>query len=250
MRRSGTIISGSEALDFVLHGTSCPPVHAHDMDIYANPLYALSIVLHLRDVEGYRVIVERRLAGLGELIGDYGAGVVSVTTLVNVVRGTKLQVVCVARLSAVHQISLFWSTLVMNFLTADGCSMAYPSLTLQGIGEDCSTFPGLFPNVFSIGAVIGLVSTISNPGISKNACIAKYIDRGFNIVGFEGNAVSSMQLLCRPSLIFRSRRLERCYRPMGAFRFVASSNVLLFFSNFIERIHSAIERLGSSNGDD
>ncbi|EIM82862.1 uncharacterized protein STEHIDRAFT_160483 [Stereum hirsutum FP-91666 SS1] len=190
MRRTGTIISGSEALDFVLHGTSCPPVHAHDMDIYANSLYALSIVLHLRDLEGYRVIVERRLSGLGELIGDYGAGVVSVTTLVNVGRGTKLQVVCVARLSAVHQISLFWSTLVMNFLTADGFSMAYPSLTLRGIG---------------------LVSTISNSGISKNACIAKYIDRGFTIVGFEADVY---------------RNAVYAWEPPG------------------------IERLGSSDGDD
>lgn len=135
LRSTGSILSGSEILDFALHGTTCPPIAAGDLDVYANALYTLKVVLHLRDVEGYGVVLESKGSD-GGAIDDYGGSIVSVTTLVNKRLGTKVQVVCVARLSPVHQLSLFWSTLVMVALTADGIVMAYPSLTIAGKGVD------------------------------------------------------------------------------------------------------------------
>lgn len=133
MRRFGAVVSGSEALDFALHGTTQPAIHAHDLDVYVNAVYALAVVVHLRDFEGYRVVIDRGVWN-GRIVDDFYGGVVSVTTLIHRVRKTKVQVVCVAELSAPHQVALFWTTLVMNFLTADGLTMAYPSLTVEGYG--------------------------------------------------------------------------------------------------------------------
>lgn len=149
MRRTRSIISGSEALDFCLHGTTNPPIVASDLDIYANCVSSLLLVRHLIDAEGYEWTRDVDEKGVGIESTEYGGAIISCTTVVHRRRGTKIQVLCVSRLSALHQLPFFWGTLVMNCLTADGVGMAYPSLTLQGQGVyravSCHLRTHLFP---------------------------------------------------------------------------------------------------------
>ncbi|EIM82864.1 uncharacterized protein STEHIDRAFT_160485 [Stereum hirsutum FP-91666 SS1] len=108
MRATRSVISGSEALDYCLHGTLNPSFTPTDLDIYTNCVYAILVVRHLMKHEGYEWIAsaDREDDNEEERVEEYGGAVTA----------------------------FFWGTLVMNCLTADGFAMAYPTLTTIGRG--------------------------------------------------------------------------------------------------------------------
>lgn len=166
MRTSHSIISGSFALDFGLHGTAEPLINASDIDVYTGVSNAITIVDHLRRKEGY-LVVPIGINPCWAWIDDYEGGITSVIRMLHP-RGSKIDVVCSSRISALHPLAYFWGTLVMNFLTSDGYCSAYPSLTERGIG--CiHPFRDVTPRV--------------------ERCIEKYKSRGFSVRDFAQNEV-------------------------------------------------------------
>lgn len=166
LRRSHSVISGSFALEFSLHGTTRPPINVGDIDIYAGVANSITIIEHLRREEGYLAIPLSILPCIS-YIDDYDGGIAAVVRMLHP-RGTKIDVICSSRISALHPITFFWSTAVMSFLTADGFCSAYHALTERGIA--C-----LNP------------SRDLTPRIRR--CMTKYERRGFKIGNFDINEV-------------------------------------------------------------
>ncbi|EIM79110.1 uncharacterized protein STEHIDRAFT_116793 [Stereum hirsutum FP-91666 SS1] len=164
MRTSHSIISGSFALDFGLHGTTEPLINASDIDVYTGVSNAITIVEYLRNKEGY-LIVPVGINPCWAWIDDYEGGITSVIRMLHP-RGSKIDVVCSSRISALHPLSYFWGTLVMNFLTSDGYCSAYPSLTERGIG---------------------CIHPLRDVTPRVERCIEKYKSRGFSIRDFAQN---------------------------------------------------------------
>ncbi|EIM85261.1 uncharacterized protein STEHIDRAFT_111872 [Stereum hirsutum FP-91666 SS1] len=164
LRRSHSVISGSFALEFSLHGTTRPPINVGDIEIYAGVANTITIIEHLRREEGYLAIPLSILPCIS-YIDDYDGGIAAVVRMLHP-RGTKIDVICSLRISALHPITFFWSTAIMSFLTSDGFCSAYHALTERGIA--C-----LNP------------SRDLTPRIRR--CITKYEQRGFKIGRFDLN---------------------------------------------------------------
>lgn len=168
LRSSHSIISGSFAVDFCLHGTTRPLINVSDLDIYCGVSSAITVIEYLRRQEGYLALPMSFLPAL-HWIDDYDGGISSVIRMLHP-RGSKIDVICSARISALHPLCSFWGTAVMLFLTADGFCSPYHKLTVQGI------------------ACLNPSRTVT-PRIRR--CIAKYEKRGFSVGGFDTNQVSS-----------------------------------------------------------
>lgn len=132
LRQSHSVISGSFALEFGLHGTTRPMFDFGDIDIYTGIANAITIVEYLRQREGY-LAIPLAITPCLPWIDDYDGGIACVIRMLHP-RRTKIDVICSARISALHPITYFWGTLVMSFLTADGYCSAYHTMTVRGIG--------------------------------------------------------------------------------------------------------------------
>lgn len=166
LRNSHSVISGSFALDFSLHGTTRPSIDVGDIDIYAGVANAITIIEYLRRQEGYLAIPLSFLPCIS-FIDDYDGGIAAVVRMLHP-RGTKIDVICSSRISALHPLAFFWGTVVMAFLTSDGFCSAYQMLTECGI-------------------VCLNPSRDMTPRIRR--CIKKYQRRGFTIGAFDTNKV-------------------------------------------------------------
>lgn len=166
MRRTHSVISGSFALDFALHGTTRPPFAVSDLDVYCGVANAITVIEYLRRKESY-LAVPLAFFPCVQWIDDYDGGIATVVRMLHP-RGSKIDIICSSRISALHPLSYFWSTAVMSFLTADGFCSAYHSLTERGIS--CIN-----------------PSREVTPRVKR--CIKKYETRGFIIDDFGGNQV-------------------------------------------------------------
>lgn len=135
IRETQSIICGSSALEFVLHGTDLVPTTPADLDISTTPLHALTLVRHLCAAEAYLVLPISR-PDKTDRVFDYRPGVVSTQRLVHAVHGRIVDVTCSTRLISMHPLVYCPHTLLMNYLTADGFVVAYPFLTFEGTGVD------------------------------------------------------------------------------------------------------------------
>ncbi|KAL6298177.1 hypothetical protein BKA93DRAFT_744658, partial [Sparassis latifolia] len=126
MHESGSIISGSAALWFIHRQAGW---FLHDIDLYvAFSLYEFVINQLLVAFPHALVIIGRCF------VGRYSTGP-SICQVVQFItdRG-RIDIVCSRTESPLFPISHFWSTLVMNFVSADTFGSAYPALTLRRCG--------------------------------------------------------------------------------------------------------------------
>lgn len=171
MRHTRSIISGSTAVDFGLHSMTCPEFRSNDLDIYVGSTSALSVIQHLRYIEGYTAIpTTPRPPHL--LLDNYDGGLSTVVRMAHT-KKPKIDVVCSARISALHPLSFFWGTIPMTYLTANGFCTAYPDLFFE---------------------MKGCLNPVSGITDRAGECLAKYRRRGFEIGTFGINGVGG----CRP----------------------------------------------------
>lgn len=127
LRVTGSVISGSAAL-YILDVDRATKWYPNDLDIYAPITSAAIMVTYLVTVEGYEILdkppPESRYyssPGFNSVAhlrrGDFEIDVIRSNTI-----------------SALHPIPYFWSTHLMNYLTADAYCIAYPNDTLIGRG--------------------------------------------------------------------------------------------------------------------
>ncbi|KAI9064829.1 hypothetical protein FKP32DRAFT_1527238, partial [Trametes sanguinea] len=123
LRLTSSVISGSTALHIldVDRAATWTPM---DLDIYAPCHSALQVVAYMCRVEKYELLEHPDTY-------SYAAG--GFDTVYRLRRGTKeIDIIQSSTRSALHPIPFFWSTHVMNYLTADSFCIAYPELTLNG----------------------------------------------------------------------------------------------------------------------
>lgn len=172
MRHTRSVISGSTAVDFGLHGLVAPSFLPSDLDIYTGVAHAITVIHHLRFIEGYTANpLSSFPAGL--VIDDYDGGIASIVRMTQPGR-PKIDVICSARISALHPLSFFWSTIPMTFLTADGFCTAYPQLLFKLRGcfnpTRCNT-------------------------TRVQRCMTKYQSRGFDVQTFAHNHVCKSPII-------------------------------------------------------
>ncbi|KAI0054714.1 hypothetical protein BV25DRAFT_1783348, partial [Artomyces pyxidatus] len=167
LRCANAVISGSFALNIALHCCNRPAAshwRPNDMDLYCGIHHYVWFLTYLIRVEGYLPMFT---GGEQEqcLVPHYGGGGIAlIFRLVNS-RGRQLDVICADSESALTPIPHFWGTLVVNYVSADEICVAYPRLTLNGIG---------YINPARIG-------------MGTNDAIEKYAARGFTITPFTDN---------------------------------------------------------------
>ncbi|KAH9846472.1 hypothetical protein C2E23DRAFT_696829, partial [Lenzites betulinus] len=127
LRITGTIISGSTAL-YVLDRDRATGWEPSDLDLYAPSHHGTRISRYLSQCEGYVY------QGTAEhLYASDSAGFVRVTRWQNR-HGMRIDLIHSQTQSALFPLPFFWSTHLMNYLTADSFCIAYPALTLRGRG--------------------------------------------------------------------------------------------------------------------
>lgn len=125
MRMLGAIISGSFALAFVMRNTDAV-ITPGDLDLYVPTQFAKRFVAYLVNVEGYHRIATANI--------PYGRNSAHRPVILLAKQGVRIDVVPSNNEAALFPLSHFWSTHVMNFLSADTFSVAYPDLTFAGRG--------------------------------------------------------------------------------------------------------------------
>ncbi len=129
LRMTGAVISGSAAL-YTLDSERAHGWRPKDIDIYVSLEYAGRVAAYLTEVENYvhswthksRSRYTRDSAGFTEVVHFEN------------VDGMQIDLIKSSTHSALYPIPYFWSTHVMNYLTADSFCVAYPTLTLHGRG--------------------------------------------------------------------------------------------------------------------
>lgn len=154
MRLLGAVLSGSFALSFLARDDSCK-FTPNDLDLYLPRKYVRRFALYLVEVEGY-ALLEKRKAPYGmahHIVIALGKG------------SSRIELIPSTSESALLPIANFWSTHVMNYISADTFCVAYPELTFNNRG------------VLSPVRLIDLRHTSSH----IITLIQKYAARGFDI---------------------------------------------------------------------
>lgn len=187
MRRTSSILAGSEVLRLALHGTDGPLLSPRDLNIYTSPLHCAAFVLYLRDIEGYYVSPIPPF-DKPSFIDDSDNGIVEIKSLVHLAKRRRILVTCSASLSPEFCIAHAPSTADMNFMTADHLVMAYPSLTLNGVGffNPTSQVHSTHRHLYAKKALAHgfLIQDFLNPTVS---------DTQIDYNNFERNLISTVQ---------------------------------------------------------
>ncbi|KAI0067108.1 hypothetical protein BV25DRAFT_1783243, partial [Artomyces pyxidatus] len=165
LRDNRAVVSGSTVLEFVLRGNDSPVNwHSTDLDIYCPLTTAASIVDYLIEKESFRIVQDySERDRTDDVEHEYDNGAIGSVTTMASPTGRKVDIIASTRNSALLPITYFWGTIVANYITADSICLAYPRLTLKGIGA---------------------VNPVRMPAPRVAACIEKYAARGFTLVDF------------------------------------------------------------------
>lgn len=159
LRATGSVISGSAAL-YVLDHTCSSHWRPRDIDLYVPLDHVERVIAYITEIEDYIHLVTH------ESWSSYthdSSGFIEVSRYENS-NGKRIDLIKSATHSALYPIPFFWSTHVMNYVTADSFCIAYPSLTLQGRG------------------LLNPVSLLDNQYPHKRtlAVMSKYYHRGYD----------------------------------------------------------------------
>ncbi|KAK7680606.1 hypothetical protein QCA50_016388 [Cerrena zonata] len=169
MRRTNTIISGSTALYFLLR-SPCTWTPG-DTDILVSPAHFDTALDFIMALPGATITYDSRKAppGTYQAIRPNFQCLVKVTTLM-----TKFDVMMSREASPYHSVAHYWTTLVMNALTADFFVCAYPFLTFSHRGAMKSRYvpPAPFEKYTSRGFQL---FTPGGPPAQPNQSCARFI---------------------------------------------------------------------------
>lgn len=128
LRRSGSILSGSSALELAVPG-SCAP---GDLDFYCPRTRAKVFVGMLVKHHGF---LDMTVRGSRRDFYSRLPGIERVYTLRHSTDDTcKINVIESTTQSPFQPVMFFHSTVVMNFMTGDGVALLYPAMTTSGQG--------------------------------------------------------------------------------------------------------------------
>ncbi|KAI0059554.1 hypothetical protein BV25DRAFT_1782006, partial [Artomyces pyxidatus] len=165
MRQTRAIVAGSVALQYL-----SPHVQEQwtprNMDVFCPLTTCATVLSHLKLVEGYAQESAETTAPFFAHVWD-GAGIVGVIRLVSA-SGRRVTLYTCEHNSPLMPLTYSWSTLLVNFLTADSFCVTYPKLTLRGIG---------------------CFNPYLAPADAMDECVQRYLARGFTLLSFEGNEV-------------------------------------------------------------
>lgn len=166
LKENEAVISGSIALQFAEGRTEWQP---HDMDVYVPFDNFWNVVQYLIVQEGYGdpgpPVVNVANNDDDEEQDGYGR-MAGVFEMVSMRKGDRrVDVLRSKSDSALHPISYFWGTLVMNYLGADSFGCAYPDLTFS---RKCLVTP-----------IARLNGTYATERVAR--CVDKYEERGYEI---------------------------------------------------------------------
>lgn len=166
LRLTRSVISGSSALHFLLDSPrSWSP---GDCDIYVPNGAALRMIDHLRRTEGYVFCNSPEDASFYDpdepnQSGD-SAHYISTVNRLRRSDGIFVDVIESSSESSLHPLAAFWSTHLMNYVSADSLCVAYPTMTWNNSG--C------------------VASVINEKAVSA---ALKYAERGFGLSSFKFN---------------------------------------------------------------
>lgn len=120
MRMTGSVISGSFALAFLLHNDKNQFI-PNDMDLYVSHGFATRFALYLVRVELYHVERTTRV--------PYGRMAAHDSVLVLKKGNKRIDIIPSVNNNSLFPITHFWASHLMNYLTADAYCIAYPELT-------------------------------------------------------------------------------------------------------------------------
>ncbi|KAI0056638.1 hypothetical protein BV25DRAFT_1813577 [Artomyces pyxidatus] len=168
LRLSRSVIAGSTALHMAVQGSELERGwFPRDMDVYTPMSASAGVVEHFTEVEGYHIVTQGLVDDPSRQSLSNG-GMAIITTLRRGEDNVSVDVITAITNAPLAPITFSWSTLLMNYATADTLSLAYPRSTLAGQG-------------------------LLNPARSQDAgvesCHLKYMARGFSFVPFSENGV-------------------------------------------------------------
>lgn len=132
LRATASILAGVEVLDFVLHGTSLPLLHAPSLEIHVGCVHGDAVVQHLRDLEGYYVCPAPSFS-TGHLLEESLDGIAETVYLAHPSKAKRIDVICGLQLSSYFTLAHAPCSLAMNYLSADTLVVAHPLLTFRGV---------------------------------------------------------------------------------------------------------------------
>lgn len=131
MKKTNTILSGSAALDMMMPGIFEPA----DLDFYCPRRRGVQVALFFYGC-GYRLLPPP--AGVRRSYGCIFNGLNVVITMVRQNdRSKKINIVESSSKSPHAPVLFFHSTVLMNFVSSEGFTMLYPSLTVLKEGKYC-----------------------------------------------------------------------------------------------------------------
>lgn len=140
LRLTGSVISGSTALH-ILDGARRAAWAPNDIDVYVPRGKAMRIVTHLQVVEDFHLTRQDS--------AFYGRTASGFSRVIHLSKGnTSIDIIESLTQSALHPIPYFWSTHLINYLTADSFCIAYPDhlLTGRGVLNPIALLEGQYPS--------------------------------------------------------------------------------------------------------
>lgn len=168
LRNSRSVVSGSVALHFILDNPSS--WNPGDCDVYVPAGSAFVVIDYLRHHEGYQFRNRSRQEHYGNL--HFPSSLPAIMSIERLQRpdGKRIDVIESSTASALYPLPFFWSSHLVNYISADSICVTFPILTFQ---KRCLLFPG------------------SNH--TSTALQAKYEERGFRVSSFLENTSEEVQ---------------------------------------------------------
>lgn len=130
--QSGSVISGLDAVDFALHGTTLPSLFPIALNLYTDSMHAAMIICHLRDIEDYCV-----QAKVPEVDETYLEGIehgrAETIVLAHTGKQTRIDVSCGSQLDSSFAIAYSPCTLGFCHMTANEIVVPYPTFSFNGV---------------------------------------------------------------------------------------------------------------------
>lgn len=129
LKESGAVISGSKALRFMQWDETW---ECQDLDVYVPWVSFPELLWYFRDVEGYADVEgdTAQSAGINTGPNEPYARLAGIDDIARLYKGSRrVDLIRSKTDSPLLPITYFWSTAVMNILTADYFAVAYPRLT-------------------------------------------------------------------------------------------------------------------------
>ncbi|KAI0052232.1 hypothetical protein FA95DRAFT_1472703, partial [Auriscalpium vulgare] len=166
LRTTASVASGSTVLHFLMKNSPLDAVwEPGDLDVFCPITSAETLLEHLTNIEGYRNKnpTHTVCADEDEYMGDNTGGLFQVVHLERP-DGKEIDLVVSSRQTPLWALTYFWGTLVLSYISADTICVAYPLWTLAGVGR-------LHPERSSF--------------FQAKRCVAKYTERGFQLLQFD-----------------------------------------------------------------